>query len=181
VEISDEVAKVLCPEDRVIVETIGRGLRLVDWPKIELLNLSPRLLDTLPLSERGRRLSCKVRAIVPPTIAGAGLGQDPWVGDLEIAGNECSEGSLDGLCFGDLIAFESIDGRISRFYQPGVLSIGLVSHGPSAAPGHGIGVTLLISGPVDHISAIISPDASAGNILRQWAETDSQAVGNVRQ
>ena len=95
VEIADDIARNLCPQDRVVVETIGRGLKLTDWSEVELMNLAPAFLDALPLSERGRTLRCEVQAIVPPTMAGAGLGQDSWIGDLEIAGEECGEVLLE--------------------------------------------------------------------------------------
>jgi aspartate/methionine/tyrosine aminotransferase len=36
------------PEDRIVVETVGRGLRLLDYPEITLSNTSSRLLDALP-------------------------------------------------------------------------------------------------------------------------------------
>ncbi len=170
VEIPDTVAQTLCPHDRIVVETVGRGLRLAEWPDVELINLSPGMLDALPMQVRNGTLSCPVRAVVPATMAGAGLGQDSWIGDLEIAGDECSDGRLDGLCFGDLVAFEAIDGRVSRFYRPGVLSIGVVSHGPSHVPGHGIGVTILLSAPVEFLSGTVSQEGSVGAILRQWAE-----------
>jgi Domain of unknown function (DUF4438) len=167
-EISDVTAGNLFPEDRVVVEALGRGLKLEAWPEIELMNLSPRLLDSLPLSVQDGVLRCLVRAIVPATAAGAGLGQDPWVGDLEIAGYETVDGKLDDLCFGDLVAFDSINSRTSRFYQPDMVSVGLVSHGPSHVPGHGIGITILMSGQVHCLHAIVALEGSVASELRRW-------------
>jgi hypothetical protein len=170
VEISEATAERLAPGDRIVVETLGRGLTLADHPDVTLMNLSPGLLDALPLSEQAGRLACSVRAVVPPEIAGAGLGQDGWVGDLELAGSDCIHGSLDALRFGDLIAFDAIDAAVTRFYRPGFLSIGAVSHGPSHVPGHGIGVTMLLSGPSVHLTAKIGTEGSIGSLLRKWAE-----------
>jgi hypothetical protein len=171
VEIPDATAQRLSPGDRIVVETLGRGLAFADHPDIVLSNLSPALLDVLPLSEDARSLSCAVRAVVPPEIAGPGLGQDSWVGDLELAGNECLQGSLDALRFGDLIAFDAIDAATARFYRPGFLSIGIVSHGPSHVPGHGIGVTILLTAPSDRLTPRIDTKAGIGKLLRQWAES----------
>ena len=170
IELSDAAAAGLCPGDRIIVETAGRGLALADHPAITLANLSPRLLDALPLTEEAGRLACAVRAIVPAEVAGAGLGQDSWIGDLEIAAEFCLAGSLDTLCFGDLVAFAEIDGATNRFYRPCFTSIGIVSHGPSHVPGHGVGVTLLLTGPDDRLTATIGDGASLGPLLRGWAE-----------
>jgi hypothetical protein len=169
VEVADAWAERLKPGDRVVVEAQGRGLALSDWPDVALLNLSPRLLDHLPLRLDGDRLAVGVRAIVPSRYAGAGLGQDAWVGDLEIAVDPASDASLAGLRFGDLVAFAAIDGRISRFYRPGFVAVGAVAHGPSPVPGHGIGVTILLSGPAEQLEPAVEEGGSVGPLLRQWA------------
>ena len=169
VEVSDDRAARLNPGDRVVVEAEGRGLALPDWPDIHLLNLSPRLLDRLPLRANPEKLAVDVRAIVPSRFAGPGLGQDAWVGDLEIAIDPADDARLAGLRFGDLVAFEAIDGRVSRFYRPGYAAIGIVAHGPSPAPGHGIGITLLISGPATQLEPRLAGDAGVGPLLRRWA------------
>jgi hypothetical protein len=92
-------------------------------------------------------------------VAGAGVGQSPWIGDVEIAGDEVLAGSLAHLCFGDLVAFDSMDGRVSRFYRPGFSTIGLISHGPSPTPGHGPGLTVVLSGPNELINLVVDADA----------------------
>ena len=165
VEISDRVAASLLPEDRVVVETLGRGLALSDHPDIALRNLSPRALGALPLSELDGRLHCTVRLAVPPELAGAGLGQDSWIGDLEITDPALTA----GLAFGDLVAFAGIDSATTRFYQPDRLSIGIVSHGPGHAPGHGVGVTILLSGPAGRLEAAIGPASLAPHLIA-WSE-----------
>ncbi|MDB5561218.1 MAG: hypothetical protein JWN11_636 [Hyphomicrobiales bacterium] len=170
VEISDAVAARLNPEDRIIVETVGRGLKLLDHPEITLANLSPRLLDALPLTQANGALACAVCAIVPPEAAGAGLGQDSWVGDLEITDERCLAGSVADLHFGDMVAFADIDSNVSRFYRPGMASIGIVSHGPGHAPGHGIGVTILLTGPAERLIASIG-QGGMGATLREWSES----------
>ena len=169
VEITDAWAERLNPGDRVVVEAQGRGLELADWPDVQLLNLSPRLLDRLPLRRAGDRLEIGVRTVVPSRLAGAGLGQDAWVGDLEIAIDPANDRSLAGLRFGDLVAFADIDGRVSRFYRPGFVAVGLVAHGPSPRPGHGIGVTILLSGPAGRLEPVVEAGGAVGHLLRQWA------------
>jgi len=104
------------------------------------------------------------------TVALPGLGQDAWIGDLEIAGDSLSAGSLAELHFGDLVAFSDIDSGTTRFYRPGWISIGLVSHGPSPAAGHGIGVTILLTGPDQFLGAKIDVGGSLGSVLRRSAE-----------
>ena len=170
VEVADDVARSLAPGDRIVVETHGRGLQLTDFPDVVLSNLSPAGLDLLPLSAKGNLLTCPVRAIARSECAGPGLGQDSWIGDLEISGHSLSAGSLSELCFGDLVAFSDIDSATTRYYRPGWVSIGLVSHGPSPAAGHGIGVTILLTAPDRLLRAEPGDGGSLGASLRRAAE-----------
>ena len=170
VEMPDTAAETLAPGDCVVVETEGRRLQFVDYSGIALANISPALLDALPLTAPAGGLACEVRAIAPAEAAGPGLGQDSWIGDLEIAGDQLIAGALDELCFGDLVAFRDIDARTTRFYRPGRIAIGLVSHGPSRSPGHGIGVTVLLTGPDSVLSVSIGRGGAVGALLRRWSE-----------
>jgi hypothetical protein len=169
VEIDDARIPHVAPGDRVVVEAEGSGLELPDWPDVGLCNLSPRLLDALPMAEEARRLVVEVRGIVAARAAGAGLGTDAWVGDLEITEPETVEGSVSDLCFGDLVAFADIDARAGRYYRPGHVAIGLVAHGPGPAPGHGPGITILTTGPATSLTARVAEGAALGSNLRHWS------------
>ena len=164
IEIGDEVASRLTPEDRIVVETVGRGMTLTDNPQIVLSNLSLRLLSVLPLVEIDDALSCDVCSLVPPEAARAGLGQDAWVGDLEIT----DPAIPSGLHFGDLVASIDIDSTVTRFYRPGYISVGIVSHGPGQAPAHGVGVTILLTAPADCLKARIG-NGKLGSVLVAWS------------
>ena len=166
VEAPDDTLAKLMPGDRVVIEAEGRGLEFIDLPEIGIFNLSPAMLDCLPIAERGGALDCRVKAVVPICAAGAGVGQSPWIGDVEIAGDEVLAGSLADLRFGDLVAFDSMDGRVSRFYRPGFSTVGVVSHGPSPTPGHGPGLTVVLSGSNRALNIVIDPDASMARSLR---------------
>lgn len=161
VEVRDEIATRLNCEDRVVVETIGRGLKLLDYPDITLCNVSPRLLDVLPLCEKDGSLIAEVCAIVPPEAAGAGLGQESWIGDLEVTDSALTK----GLRFGDLIAFTDIDSAVTRYYHPGRTSVGIISHGPSHAPGHGVGITILLAAPSERLTAVIGKGSLAERLI----------------
>jgi hypothetical protein len=161
VEVPDAVAATLNCEDKVVVEAVGRGLEFIDHPGITLSNASPRLVEALPLSEKQGLLTCEVCAIIPPEVAGSGLGQDSWVGDLEI-----TDARLTGaLRFADLVAFTDIDAAVTRYYRPGHISIGIVSHGPGHAPGHGVGVTILLTGTAERLRAVLGQGALADELI----------------
>lgn len=159
----------LAPGTRVVVEAVGRGLQLVDWPDVQLLNVSPQLLDVLPMRVAARRLEIAVRSIVPSRAAGAGIGQDAWIGDLEIADPDAWRPEGGDLVFGDLVAFDAIDGRFGRYWRPGFVSVGAVAHGPSPAPGHGIGVTILASGPAEQLRPVVTAAGTVAAALTALA------------
>ena len=161
----------LVPGATVFVETLGRGLELADRPGIGVLNCAPAVLDALPLRATREGLEIDVRLVVPSVAAGSGLGQDAWIGDLEIADPALGVGE-GGLCFGDLVAFADVDGSFGRYYRPGTVCVGLVAHGPSVVPGHGVGVTLLLSGSAEELRVRVSPGASLAPFLRRAGAED---------
>jgi hypothetical protein len=162
IDASDDILETLVPGDPIVLEAEGRGLGFLDLPGVEIFNLSPAALDHLPIAANYGALTCRVKAVVPCYVAGAGVGQSPWIGDVEIAGDEVLAGSIAHLCFGDLVAFDSMDGRVTRFHRPGFTTIGVVSHGPSPTPGHGPGVTVVLSGPNDLLKPMLDAAASVG-------------------
>ena len=129
------------PEGEVVVQTYGRGLALAQIPQVVLMNMSPWLLDHLPLQRSSAGVRVDVTATVSSRQLGAGIGQDGWVGDVEIADPTCWD-----LRFGDLVAATDFQG-LGRYPQAGFTSVGIVSHGPSGEPGHGVGLTMLMTGP----------------------------------
>jgi uncharacterized protein DUF4438 len=154
----------LSPGDPLRLEATGRGLAVEGHPGVALSNVSPRLLDALPLEADAARLIVAVSALVPSRAAGSGLGQDPWIGDLEIAFGPAAH----DLRFGDLVAFEGIDSATTRFHRPGHISVGIVAHGPGLAPGHGVGVTMLLTGAADALEVRVVRDTGLGPVLREW-------------
>jgi len=168
VEATDDAVATLTPGDRIVLEATGRGLALVDHASVSVSNLAPAALDALDVRETDAGLIVEVRAIVPSTLAAAGLGSDPWIGDLEIDDVEDRLLPPD-LRFGDLVAFVDVDASTTRFHRVGYVAVGLVSHGPSRAPGHGVGVTILLCGPADDLRLQVRDDASMAPWLREAA------------
>ena len=167
VEAPDERLERLCPGERVIVDTTGRGLLLTDYPGVCLSNMSPTLLDLLPLAVLAGRLEVTVAACFPPWAASAGIGQDAWIGDLDIGDEEALAGQR--LRYGDLVGFRDLDSSAGRFRRPGYLSVGMVGHGPGRQAGHGPGVCVLLSGPASELTCVTGAAASLGPLLTDLA------------
>jgi hypothetical protein len=58
-----------------------------------------------------------------------------------------------GLRFGDLVAISDIDARYNIGYRRDWLTIGAVVHGASPLPGHGPGITVILTGPARSLRA----------------------------
>jgi hypothetical protein len=104
--------------------------------------------------------------IVPSKLAGNGIGRPSvsWDLDLQLrapARPDEAGGDLAGeaLLLGDLVAVSDLDTRYNMGYRRGWLTVGLVVHGGSPLPGHGPGMTPILTGPGDVLRA--RPDGAA--------------------
>jgi hypothetical protein len=64
------------------------------------------------------------------------------------------------LRLGDLVAIAGLDARHNMGYRRGWLTVGVVVHGASPLPGHGPGVTPILTGPAPVLSIV---EDSAGH------------------
>jgi hypothetical protein len=143
------------PSDQVSVRACGQGFQPA-WfpPQVRLLNLDPDLLAALPITGPaaggGRPVSVQVRAVVPSKLAGNGLGRPSvsWDLDLQLPVPGGSGVGAEGeVLLGDLIAVSDLDARYNMGYREGWLTVGIVVHGSSPLPGHGPGITPILTGP----------------------------------
>lgn len=144
----------LRPGDEVSVRTCGQGHRPA-WlpPGVTALNAAPGLFGALPVTvPRAGQPAAEVvvRAVLPARLAGNGLGRPAAGWDLDVQagpGGPGGPGAAGELRLGDLVAVADIDARWNMGYRRGWMSVGVVGHGASPLPGHGPGVTLLLTGP----------------------------------
>ena len=92
-----------------------------------------------------------VRVIVPSKLAGNGIGRPAvsWDLDLQLAtGAERPPARRpQDLLLGDLVAVTDLDARYNMGYRRGWVTVGVVVHGASPLPGHGPGITPILTGP----------------------------------
>jgi hypothetical protein len=143
---ADDLAR-MRPGDEVSVRGVGQGARPVSWPaEVMALNIDPDLLVALPVRVAGSAVEVGVRAVIPSKLAGNGLGRPAAAWDLDLQ----LSGDLDApLLLGDLVAISDIDARYNMGYRRGWMTIGVIGHGPSRLPGHGPGMTVILTGPAD--------------------------------
>lgn len=154
----------LRPGDQVSVRTCGQGYR-PDWlpAGVALLNMDPDLLAALPVSpagaSSGQAVSVQVRSVLPARLAGNGLGRPAagWDLDLQVRADDGHD-----LRLGDLVAVSDIDARYNMGYRRDWVSVGIVVHGSSPLPGHGPGITPILTGPRSELTARPDPGGHVG-------------------
>jgi Domain of unknown function (DUF4438), N-terminal/Domain of unknown function (DUF4438), C-terminal len=145
------------PGDQVTVRTSGQG-----WPHpgvppgVMVMNAGPGLLDMLPIAwPDDGPMTVGVRAVLPSKLAGNGIGRPAVAWDLDL---QLPAGPGNPLLLGDLVAVSDLDVRHNMGYRKGWLTVGVVVHGTSPLPGHGPGVTPVLTGPGAALSAV--PDVT---------------------
>ncbi|HXP22138.1 MAG TPA: DUF4438 domain-containing protein [Streptosporangiaceae bacterium] len=137
------------PGDQVSVRSRGQGVRPGWLPaSLTALNIDPGLLAGLPVSaDQDDTLDVAVRLVVPARMAGNGLGRPAhsWDLDLQLASGQGA--AEDALLLGDLVAVTDLDARYNMGYRRDWVTIGVAVHGSSPLPGHGPGITPILTGP----------------------------------
>jgi hypothetical protein len=157
---SDDLAR-MRPGDQVSVRSRGQGFRPAWLPDdVTMMNVDPRLLASLPVSatEDAGAIDVGVRLAVPVVLAGNGLGRPAHAWDLDL---QLPAASGAGLLLGDLVAVRDLDARYNMGYRRDWVSVGITVHGSSPLPGHGPGITPILSGPRNALRVIAD---SAGHV-----------------
>jgi hypothetical protein len=154
----------------------GQGLRPPGLPPdVTIMNLDPAMLDRLPIrlprdggDGEGAAVTAGVRMTVPSRLAGNGIGRPAvgWDLDLQLPppgpGGPQHAASGDpppgDLALGDLVAVTDVDARYNMGYRRGWVTVGVVVHGASPLPGHGPGMTPILTGPAGALRPV--PDAA---------------------
>ncbi len=156
----DDLAR-MRPGDQVSVRGRGQGHRPGWLPSgVAMMNLDPGLVAGLPVGPgTGGIVTAAVRAVLPAKLTGNGLGRPAagWDLDLQVGAGD----GLD-LRLGDLVAIDDIDARYNMGYRRGWVSVGIVVHGASPLPGHGPGMTPILTGPRSALVTAADPDGHAG-------------------
>jgi len=158
----------LRPADQVAVRAYGQGWRPAGFPAgVTVLNIAPAAFAALPVAVTGdgHRVLAGVRVTVASKLSGNGIGRPAagWDLDLQLpAPSGAGRGSSGGVLLGDLVAVTDLDARWNMGYRRGWLTVGLVVHGASPLPGHGPGITPILTGPASVLQAEPDPAGHAG-------------------
>ncbi|HEY2075172.1 MAG TPA: DUF4438 domain-containing protein [Streptosporangiaceae bacterium] len=165
VALQPEQLALLRPGDEVLVRSSGQGWRPPRLDsEIAVGNIDPATFAALPADlADGGAAAIAVRAAVPSKLAGNGIGRPAVSWDLDLQLTEPPGGGQ--LLLGDLVAVTDLDARYNMGYRRGFVTIGMVVHGASPLPGHGPGITPILSGPSAVITADVTSEGRAGLTL----------------
>ncbi len=158
-------------DDNIIIKTHGQGLKLLDYPSIKLMSVSPFLLKKMKIRESKKgKIQIPVTTIIPAECMGSGLGcVDMHTGDYDImTSDEASvkKYNIDQLRFGDFVAILDHDNSFGPSFKRGSVSIGIIIRGDSFLAGHGPGVTILFTCTNLEIKPIIDSKANIGELYK---------------
>jgi len=155
------------PSDQVAVRAFGQGMRPESLrPDIMIMNLDPGVLALLPVAvpdSGGAAVIVGVRMTVPSKLAGNGIGRPSasWDLDLQLA-PPGADGTAGELLLGDLVAVTDLDARWNMGYRRDWVTVGVVVHGGSPLPGHGPGITPILTGPAGALRPKPDPAGHVG-------------------
>jgi hypothetical protein len=175
IDFSKKVMEALTYEDKILIRSIGQGLKLSDYPDIKLFNLDPELLKKMKIVETGSgTLKVPVSTIVPAQCMGSGLGSaHVAVGDYDIMTSDpetVREYGLDKIKLGDFVALTDHDNSYGRAFIKGAVSIGIVVHSDCFLAGHGPGISTLMTCSTPQIEPVIDPDANIAELMQIGAK-----------
>jgi len=153
--------------DKVQVRAFGVGLKLLDYPEVRAVSLSPELFEAMKIEEIDGKLVVPVTKVIPAEFVGQGSGGSPsessnW--DIQTQSPDAIK-SLKDMKLGDIVLLKDILSAWGRGYYEGAASVGVVSCGSSNSMGQGIGVTVLLTGKEGELVSKIDPEANIGKYL----------------
>ncbi len=153
-----DVLRRLRPSDQVAIASRGQGSR-ASAANITQMNATPEALELLGVGHLKGKISAGVRTTLPSKVVGNGIGRPMAMWDVDL---QIHSAAAPGLRLGDLVAISDLDARSNAGFRKGYLSLGVVVHGDSPQPGHGPGLTILLSGPAQSFSVRTEGEDHAG-------------------
>jgi len=135
--------------DRIQIKAYGQGLKLKDFPDIQVMSIDPDLFQKMGIVAQGNQILVPVTHVIPASIMGSGTGaRHSFSGDYDIQSSDrdvAQKHGLQSLRLGDVIAIRDADCRFGRSIRTDAISIGVVVHASCVTSGHGPGVTVIMT------------------------------------
>ena len=169
VHIEQKTLDKICVGDQIDIITHGRGLKLLDFPDIELKKIDPNLLKSMNLKIVDKKLIVDVAMELPIRIMGSGAELNSEYVDQDLMSGDRSlmkKLKIDQMRLGDLIVINHADHRWGRSFKKDYISIAICIHGDSVMTGHGPGIMTIMTGKRKNLGWKINKKANIKNILK---------------
>lgn len=146
-----------------LIKAHGCGLKLDDWPAIDIYSTSPGLLDTMKIAETPDALEVPVTHVIPSFLMGEGWGTLPFMDDGDILTDDPAlyeKYKLGSLRFGDIVFIEDLDTTNGRAYRKGAGTVGVIVCSDGIGNGEGPGVMTLLTSKQPLLKPVIDPNAN---------------------
>ena len=169
VDFAPSVLDKLVVGDRIQIKAVGQGLKLRDFPDVQVMSLDPELLQKMGIVARDNQLVVPVTHVIPVSIMGSGTGsRHSFSGDFDIQVADKAlvrKYGLESLRLGDVVAIRDADCRFGRSIKSGAITIGVVVHASCVVSGHGPGVTVIMTTSKKLIVPKIKQNANIAHYL----------------
>ena len=169
IHFEQNILEKICVGDQIDIITHGRGLRLLDFPGIEIKKIDPNLLKSMNFKVVNKKLIVDVAIELPIKIMGSGAELNSEYVDQDLMSGDRSlmkKLKIDQMKLGDLIVINHADHRWGRSYKKDHVSIALCIHGDSVMTGHGPGIMTIMTGTKKNLGWRINKKANLKNILK---------------
>ena len=169
IHFEQNILEKICVGDQIDIITHGRGLKLLDFPEIEIKKIDPNLLKSMNFKVENKKLIVDVAIELPIKIMGSGAELNSEYVDQDLMSGDRSlmkKLKIDQMKLGDLIVINHADHRWGRSYKKDHVSIALCIHGDSVMTGHGPGIMTIMSGTKKNLGWRINKKANLKNILK---------------
>lgn len=146
-----------------LIKAYGCGLRLSDWPDIDIYSISPDLFDKLGLKEENGEIAVPVTHVIPSFLMGEGWGTLPFMDDSDILTDDPAlneQYGLSSLRFGDVVFISDMDSTNGKAYRNGAGTVGIVVCSDGIGNGEGPGVMTVLSSKKPLLRPVIDPNAN---------------------
>ena len=169
IHFEQNILEKICVGDQIDIITHGRGLKLLDFPEIEIKKIDPNLLKSMNFKVENKKLIVDVAIELPIKIMGSGAELNSEYVDQDLMSGDRSlmkKLKIDQMKLGDLIVINHADHRWGRSYKKDHVSIALCIHGDSVMTGHGPGIMTIMTGTKKNLDWRINKKANLKNILK---------------
>ena len=169
IHFEQNILEKICVGDQIDIITHGRGLKLLDFPEIEIKKIDPNLLKSMNFKVENKKLIVDVAIELPIKIMGSGAELNSEYVDQDLMSGDRSlmkKLKIDQMKLGDLIVINHADHRWGRSYKKDHVSIALCIHGDSVMTGHGPGIMTIMTGTKKNLGWRINKKANLKNILK---------------